>query len=185
MSVAEPGVVRFLASRTAKDDGLDLGMSLVVARGGRPGAAVWSMRLADYPGIPSDETPCAGFGGSTLHLVVTDRKAGAGGTRLISVGSDGGVRTRVLARLVGGVVLDPGVRCEIAGNGHAAYLAIDDVVFRIDTREPEVLDHTTHEVRGIAVDRHGDLLVLGHRCVRRLQAGARGEDELVCGPAVD
>jgi hypothetical protein len=183
IAVGEQGVVRFLASRMGKDDTLDSGMSLLVAHDGRRATAVWSMRVADLPSVPSDETPCAGFAGSTLHLVVTDRKAGPRGTRLISIGGDGAVRARVLANLVGGVVLDPGLTCEIAGNEHAAYLALDGVVFRIDTSEPRVSDHTSNEFQSIAVDAHGDLLVLARRCVRRFQAGSRREDEVVCGPA--
>jgi hypothetical protein len=63
------------------------------------------------------------------------------------------------------------------------YLALDNVVFRIDTKEPRVSDHTSNELRSIAVDAHGDLLVLARRCVRRLHADSRREDELVCGPA--
>lgn len=80
-------------------------------------------------------------------------------------------------------MLDPGLTCEIAGNEHAAYLALDDVVFRIDTSEPRVSDHTGNEFHSIAVDAHGDLLVLARRCVRRFHAGSRREDEVVCGPA--
>jgi len=183
ISMGEHGVVRFLASRMGKNDTLDSGMSLLVAHDGRRATAVWSMQSADLPSVPSDETPCAGFAGSTLHLIVTDRKAGPRGTRLISVGGNGAVRERVLTTLVGGVVLDPGLTCEIAGNEHAAYLALDNVVFRIDTSEPRVSDHTSDELHSIAVDAHGDLLVLARRCVRRLHAGSRREDEVVCGPA--
>ncbi|TMQ05821.1 MAG: hypothetical protein E6J90_47890 [Deltaproteobacteria bacterium] len=183
ISLGDRGGVRFLASRMGKNDALDRGMSLLVARDGRRATAVWSMPSAGPPSMPSDETPCAGFAGSTLHLVVTDRKAGPSGTRLLSVGGDGAIRTRVLAHLVGGVVLDPGLTCEIAGNEHAAYLALDDVILRIDTREPRVSDHTSNELRAIAVDSHGDLLVLARRCVHRFHAASRREDELVCGPA--
>jgi hypothetical protein len=183
IALGDRGAVRFLGSRMGKDDALDSGLSLLVSRDGRRATAVWSMPTAGMPAVPSDDLPCAGFAGSTLHLVVTDPKAGPRGTRLISVAGDGAVRQRVLANLVGGVVLDPGIRCEIAGNEHAAYLALDDVAFRIDLREPRILDHTPDEFHGIAVDAHGDLLVLARRCVQRFHAEPRREDELVCGPA--
>lgn len=185
ISLGERGVVRFLASRMGKNDMLDSALSLVVARQGRRATAVWSMPLADMPEVPGDEIPCAGFAGSTLHLVATDRKLGPRGTRLISIASDGSVHTRVPADLVAGVVLDPGMTCEIAGNARAAYLALDHIVFRIDTRELQLSDHTSSEFHSIAVDSHGDLLVLARRCVRRLHAGSRREDELACGPLRD
>jgi hypothetical protein len=185
IGLGDHGVVRFLASRVKQDDQLDSALSLVVARRGRAATAVWSMPVDGMPGVPSDEIPCAGFAGSTLHLVATDRKLGPRGTRLISIASDGTVRTRVPADLVAGVVLDPGMTCEIAGNERAAYLAVDHIVFRIDTRELQLSDHTSSDFRSIAVDAHGDLLVLARRCVRRLHAGSRREDELACGPLRD
>jgi hypothetical protein len=182
VALGERGAVRFLASRTAKDDQLDAGLSVVVARDGRPATAVWSMRLAERANVLSEQVPCAGFAGQTLHLVTTDAKAGPTGTRVIRVDGNGKVRTRTLADLVGGVVLDPGLTCEIAGNEHAAYLALDNVLFRLDTREPQVSDRRSDEIRGLAVDARGDLVVLSHRCVRRLYTGSPREDELVCGP---
>lgn len=183
IALGERGAVRFLGSRTAKDDQLDAGLSVVVAHDGRPATAVWSMRLAAMAGVPSDETPCAGFAGQVLHLVTTDAKAGPSGTRLIRVDGNGKVRTRALADLVAGIVLDPGLTCEIAGNEHAAFLALDNVLFRLDTREPQISNHDSNEIRALAVDAHGDLVVLARRCVRRLYTGSSREDELVCGPA--
>ncbi|HEX7702184.1 MAG TPA: hypothetical protein VF403_15710, partial [Kofleriaceae bacterium] len=123
---------------------------------------------------------------SFLHACGCFRSGEFRARGVLGVGDDGVMRERVLANLIEeGVSLAPGLRCEIEGNEHAAYLGLDSLVIRIDTRELSVVEHTTNEVRNIAVDARGDLLVLARHCVRRLQTDSPREDELACGPAND
>jgi hypothetical protein len=170
--------VLMLASRNGKDDAILAGMSLRVSRAGGPMKTVWSDPVPGAFGLETDGAPCAAFVGTTLYMVMNDRR---NGTRLVRVDERGKTQATKLTDIVGGVPMGEGMKCELAGNDHAAYLTTAKVNFRIDGAKPVLFQGTGTEADAIAVDSAGNLLALGNRCVMRLHAEAKQIDEVVCG----
>ena len=171
--------VRVLASRIGKDDAIESGLSVLA---GDPLHPVWTTPARDAFGVPSEGAPCGAFVGSTLYLVTTARARGERGTQLVTVDAKGAARTTTLADLVGGIKLAPDLmKCQIAGNAHAAYLTTDKIIFRIDGAKLSLLRQVGSEADQIAVDRRGNLLALGQRCVQRIHPDSSQIDEVVCG----
>jgi hypothetical protein len=175
---------RFFATQTDGDDCMDCGhgLTLLVAREGKPLARVWSMldRTDFYTDqFPTNLVGCVGFGGSTLYVVARDPK----GPRLMAVTDGKVVAKEALAK---GLAAD--VSCTIAGNDRAVYMALGDDVMRIDTEELRVAPAGVLTPRGandrdiLAVDEHGYLLHVADACLWRYnESGAGHAAKLVCG----
>jgi hypothetical protein len=185
-SIDDHHTARFFASRIDAPESCEdcgRGLSLLVAREGRPLTRVWSM--LDRTAISIDDFPthvlaCAGFAGSTLYLVAREPE----GARLIAVAGDG----KVLKKQSLDKVADDAT-CTIAGNDRAAFMALGDDTIRIDTDELRVAPAGTLTPRSaddrdeLAVDEHGYLLYVANACVwRYTESGAGQRHEIVCGP---
>jgi hypothetical protein len=184
MAMGEHRTSRFLATRMG---GTDPALYLLAAHEGGRAAVVWSTPDADVVGAPSEIIPCAGFAGETLHVVVRDRQADASGWhhgKLVTVGPDGRARERVL---VGQMLDDAGLTCEIAGNDRAAFLVLNaprrtlNWVVRIDLAEPRNETSGGSSFERIDVDAHGQFMFLAHGCVSRMN-DAGNQNTVVCGP---
>ena len=170
------GVARFLATRIG---GVDPALYLLAVRAGERARIVWRTPFSDGVGAPSEVTPCAGFAGDRLHLVVRDRRPDprtqrrAG--RLITVHGDGRAEARTL---VGRVLDDEGLTCAIGGNDRAAYLSLrtrrtGHQIVRIDVAEPRSVADYTMAFDRIAVDAHGRLLFLAYGRLHRIAESGR------------
>jgi hypothetical protein len=94
-SVGADGVARYLAMHSG---GTDPALYLLEVRGGGRARVVWSTPFA----APSEVTPCAGFAGDRLYLVLRDREPDPRTKwrpgRLITVQRDGRAEARTLPR---------------------------------------------------------------------------------------
>lgn len=175
-SVGADGVARFLATR---NEGSDPALYLLEVRGGGRARVVWSTPFSDGVGGSSEITPCAGFAGDRLYVVVRDHaldlvtKRHTG--RLVAVHADGRAEARTL---VGQVLNDDGLTCDIAGNDRAAYLSfstrrIGHETLRIDVAEPRAESEYMMAFDRMAVDAHGRLLHLAHGWLGRISESGR------------
>lgn len=178
MTMGAGRVSRYLATKIGAPEG---GMHLLAAREAGRAKVLWSVPSADGVGGPDSVVPCAGFAGDTLHLVVRGHTPGS--SRLVAVGPDGRAREQAL---VGQLLDDRELTCEIAGNDRAAYLTLHtyrtlDQVMRIDGAGVRDVAAYGFGFDRLAVDAHGNLLFLAHGCVIRLTQASR-QTQLACGP---
>jgi hypothetical protein len=175
-SVGADGVARYLAVHSG---GTDHALYLLEVRGGGRARVVWSTPFSDGIGAPSEVTPCAGFAGDRLYLVLRDREPDPRTKwrpgKLITVQRDGRAEARTLP---GEVLHDDGLSCEIAGNDRAAYLAlgsrrIGHQTLRIDGAEPSAVGDYSMAFDRIAVDAHGRLLHVRNGRLGRLSESGR------------
>lgn len=184
-SIDDHHTARFLASRIDAPESCEdcgRGLTLLVAREGQPLTRAWSM--LDRTEISTDDFPanvlaCAGFAGSTLYLVARAPK----GARLIAVTGDGKVLKK---ESLNKVAAD--ATCTIAGNDHAAFMALGDDMIRIDTGELRVAPagaltpRSANDRDVLALDEHGSLLYVADACVwRYTESGTGPRHKVVCG----
>jgi hypothetical protein len=177
MTMGKNRVSYYLATKI----GGERGMHLLAASERERAKVLWSLPAVDAVGTPDSIVPCAAFAGDTLHVVVRGGKPGSG--RLVAVVPDGRKRERAL---VGQLLDDRELRCEIAGNDRAAYMTLRTYrtmhrVVRIDRDEPRDVAEYGFGFDRSAVDAHGNLLFLANGCLQRLSEAGH-QSLLACGP---
>ena len=178
MTMGANRVSYYLAMRGSEDDH---SMHLLAASEAGRARSLWRLPSADTVGGPDAVVPCAAFAGDTLHIVV--RGTTPGSSRLLSIGPDGHRRERVL---VGQMLDDRELTCDLAGNERATFLTLHTYrtmyrVTRIDTDEPRNVAEYSFSFRHIAGDAHGNLLFHSGGCLQRLSQAGR-QTQLACGP---